>query len=1144
MTTYTGTSGNDTYSGAIGVLDTAVIGATSTLASFAYNGVQWTVTSSAGVDTLASIETVQFSNASFTLLAATGETLVNTTTYNNQNSASVAALSGGGHVVTWLSYGQDGSGNGVYAQRYDSLGVKLGVETLVNTDVAYDQTANAVAGLSGGGFVVSWVSYSAVSNTSDVYAQRFDSAGSKVGAQTLVNTTVAGEQQAAEVSALNGGGYVVTWQTQAGVEGGFELWSQRFDAAGATVGGELLLGTAASAGYGQAQSELVSLGGGGYVAVWEAGTGLEQDVYMRRVDSAGAALGTATLVSSAGVANGSASVAALASGGCVVCWQQQDAGSYTDVVAQRYSATGAKVGGQVLVNTTTNHAQGEPAVVGLSNGGHVVVWQSYGQDGAQNGIYAQRFDSNGDKIGDETRVTTTPYYDESAPDIAALANGGFVVGWESNGLDGSVKGVYSQSFDGDGFAGMSRITGTSGNDVITYGGVSGRVRLVGGAGDDSLTGGGAGDLMDGGTGADTLVGGLGNDVYRLGNGDVVVERLNGGTDTVEIAGTYTLTSRHLENATLTGTAQADLVGNGANNLLRGNSADNVLNGGSGADTLAGGLGNDTYVLDHVGDVVREGASAGTDTVISAVSVALGSDLEILRLVGAGDVHGTGNALANLITGNACANRLEGAAGADTLLGGLGDDTYVITATAIDQYTEYAGEGSDTLQIDKSWVLQSSVDHIENLTLGEGGAYSGTGDAIGNVIKGNSANNLLDGKAGADTMDGAGGADTYIVDVAADQASEAGYSAGDLVKAAVSYTLGANIENLTLTGTSGTSGTGNNLDNVVTGNAGNNRLDGLQGYDTLVGGAGNDSLTGSDGLDELAGGLGDDRYLVAYDSDDIVEAAAQGTDTVVATVSTGYTLSANVENLVLQGGHIDGHGNTLANAITGTTGNNLLDGGGGADTLIGLAGNDTYLVDNAADLVVEALGAGTDEVYTWVTFSLAANVERLTLGGEGAISGAGNTLDNRIIGNAGANSLSGLDGKDVLIGDAGNDKLTGGAGSDTLTGGTGLDSFRFDSALSAATNLDRIVDFRVADDTVQLENAIFKACTTTGALASGSLRAGSGCTTAADANDHIIYNSATGALYYDADGSGTASAAVQFATLSTGLALTHADFLIT
>lgn len=382
MTTYTGTSGNDTYTGAVGVIDTAVIGAPSTLATFSYNGDRWTVTSGAGVDTLASIESVQFSNATFGLVSGSGETLVNTTTSSNQSAAALASLSDGGHVVTWLSYGQDGSGNGVYAQRYDSVGAKVGVETLVNTTTSYDQISNAVAGLSGGGFVVSWLSYSTASSSTDVFAQRFDSAGNKVGAETLVNTTTAGEQAATQVTALNGGGYVLTWQTPVGVEGGFQLWSQRFDASGVKVGAELELASAASATYGLAMSDVVALGGAGYVVAWQAGTGADQDIYMRRVDSAGAALGTATLVSTTGVANSSASVAALGSGGYLVCWQSQDAGFSTDVVAQRYSSTGAKVGGQVLVNTGTASAQGEPAVVGLNNGGHVVVWQSYGQDGS------------------------------------------------------------------------------------------------------------------------------------------------------------------------------------------------------------------------------------------------------------------------------------------------------------------------------------------------------------------------------------------------------------------------------------------------------------------------------------------------------------------------------------------------------------------------------------------------------------------------------------------------------------------------------------------------------------------------------------------------------------------------------------------
>lgn len=192
-------------------------------------------------------------------------------------------------------------------------------------------------------------------------------------------------------------------------------------------------------------------------------------------------------------------------------------------------------------------------------------------------------------------------------------------------------------------------------------------------------------------------------------------------------------------------------------------------------------------------------------------------------------------------------------------------------------------------------------------------------------------------------------------------------------------------------------------------------------------------------------------------------------------------------------------------ISGGLGNDTLDGGAGNDGLAGGAGNDTYVVDSTLDTVTEASAEGTDTVLAYVSWILGANLEKLTLKGSLAINGTGNALNNTIIGNNANNKL---------IGGGGNDKLIGGLGSDTLTGGSGKDVFLFNKL----TGRDTITDFSVTDDTIQLEKAVFTALTTTGALASDQFVFGNA---AVDDNDHIIYDQSNGALYYDADGSGSA-----------------------
>lgn len=233
-----------------------------------------------------------------------------------------------------------------------------------------------------------------------------------------------------------------------------------------------------------------------------------------------------------------------------------------------------------------------------------------------------------------------------------------------------------------------------------------------------------------------------------------------------------------------------------------------------------------------------------------------------------------------------------------------------------------------------------------------------------------------------------------------------------------------------------------------------------------------------------------------------------------------------------------YGNAGNDSLAGGAGNDTLVGGAGDDTLAGGTGNDVYEVESAGDVVVEAAGAGTDRVYsTLSSYTLADNVEQLVLSG-GAVTGIGNTLDNAIAGNARSNILSGGLGNDTISGGAGNDLIAGGVGNDVLTGGAGNDVFVFSTYLTVA-GVDRITDFSVADDTIRLEDAVFTGITSTGVLAASAFTTG---TAATDAADRIIYNQSTGALLYDADGTGS-TAAVQFATLTAGLSLTSADFVV-
>jgi Ca2+-binding RTX toxin-like protein len=589
-------------------------------------------------------------------------------------------------------------------------------------------------------------------------------------------------------------------------------------------------------------------------------------------------------------------------------------------------------------------------------------------------------------------------------------------------------------------------TGNSGNNSIT-----------GNSAVNTLTGGAGNDILDGGAGADTLIGGTGDDTYYVDDaGDIVTELVGEGSDTLVVAGTtagVTFTvGNNIENITLSGALAINLTGNADNNTLVGNSAANTLtggagndwlDGGTGADTMIGGLGDDTYTVDNAGDIVTENVGEGIDTLRTTFTVAaLSAAFENLTLIGSGNINGTGNGLANIITGNNSQNTLDGGAGADTLAGGGGNDIYIIDAT--DTVTEGANAGIDTVQAAFTYVLGAN---LENLTLTGTAAINGTGNSLANSLIGTTGVNTLDGGAGADTMAGGAGNDIYVVDDAGDTVVENSGAGTDLVQSSVSHTLASNVENLILTGAGNIDGTGSVFNNVITGNSGNNVLDGGAGLDTMAGGAGNDT------------------YVVDVSSDVIIENAAQGTDTVQSYVN--YTLAANLENLVLVGGGtINGTGNADANTITGNDTDNVLDGAAGVDTLIGGLGDDTYVVDNTSDAIVELVDEGFDTVTTSMNFTLSNNLENLKLAGTSAISGTGNAVDNVITGNTGANTLYGLGGNDTLDGGTGADILVGGLGDDIFVvdnigdslfenAGEGTDTVKSSISLTIAGNFENL-----------------------------------------------------------------------------------------
>ncbi len=646
--------------------------------------------------------------------AKNSEFQVNTHTDNWQREPVIATLSDGGFVVIWQSYGQDGSGSGVYGQRYNRSGVKSGAEFQINSHIAGDQGSAAVAALSDGGFVVIWPSKAGHVSDFEVYGQRYDSRGAKSGAEFMVTRYGYDGQGAPSVAALSDGGFVVTWLPFAedGSESG--VHGQRYNSRGEKTGGEFQI-SSYTRDY-QDNTAITALTGGGFVVTWTSfgQDGAEGGIYGQRYDSGGAKSGAEFRINSH--TNGDqdrSSITALSDGGFVVTWTSfgQD-GSGSGIYGQRYDRNGIKSGAEFRINSHTAGRQNNPSVTALADGGFVVVWESKGQDGSGYGIYGQRYNSGGVASGGEFQVNSYTESSQDLPAVTALADGGFVVVWESYGQDGSGWGIYGQRYSVDG-AGQtpeeeSAILGTAGDDRL-YG--TNSIDLIKGLAGD--------DLISGGNGSDTLQGGADNDTVYGGNGDDLAA---GGTGKDRLFG-------NSGNDTLSGGDGNDyLTGGQGRDLLVGGAGDDLLFGGADTDTLAGGAGRDRLSGDNGADVIA--GDAGNDTLSG----------------------GNGN---DLLAGGAGMDRLFGNSGDDTLVGGAGND-YLAGYQGNDLLS--GGEGNDTLYGNGGrdiFVLEGNfageIDTIADFTSGKdriqlsGEVFARLGDEVptANLFAANATGSAVD-----------------------------------------------------------------------------------------------------------------------------------------------------------------------------------------------------------------------------------------------------------------------------------------------------------------------------------------------------------------------------------------------------------------
>jgi Ca2+-binding RTX toxin-like protein len=662
------------------------------------------------------------------------EILVNTATFADQSVHSLTVLSDGGFVISWNDFSRgNGGANGdasdyaVKAQLFTAAGAKVGSEILINTATAGEQLYPDIAALPGGGFVATWQDLSlGVGGASGdnsgraVKAQLFDATGAKSGSEILVNTAIASHQEVPLVTTLSNGGFVVVWldhsQGNGGATGdnsGRAVKAQLFDATGAKSGSEILVNT--SVADSQFDQQTAALSNGGFVVTWTDnsffGGGGDADSRAVRAQvfaTDGSKTGTEILVNTATVSlQDQSRVTALSNGGFVVTWHDMSQGvggatgdtSSGAIKAQVFTAAGAKVGSEILVNTSTALNQSAPVITELAGDRFVITWT----DGDNpSDVKAQVFNSSGVKIGSEILVNTVTVDAQNASGVTALSHGGFAVAWQDNS-GGDIKAQVFSVND------APTITTEADQNVAEN---STFVAVLSAADDDPV-----------GThpATFTITGGSDASLFEIVDGDLVFKaakdfEVDPHTYVVEVTASDGLeTSSQIitvnlvdVGATITGTAAADtidathtpagqsnptdeedvisglgrddtihglggndivkggggndaLYGDGGSDRLIGGAGDDVLTGGAGRDVMVGGTGADHFVIDALSDSVVGGGrdlikdfAAGVDKInLAAIDAnsALADD-QAFSFIGAGAFsHTAGELRAQMLGAN-------------------------------------------------------------------------------------------------------------------------------------------------------------------------------------------------------------------------------------------------------------------------------------------------------------------------------------------------------------------------------------------------------------------------------------------------------------------------------------------------------------
>jgi VCBS repeat-containing protein len=1033
-----------------------------------------------------------------TNIVGAGEFRVNTFTSGDQNMPSVTALPNG-FVVTWTSNGQDGSLQGVYGQRFDADGKPVGPEFLVNTSTAEGQQRPSTTALSDGGFVVTWSTYDITGAVDGVYGQRYNSTGQRIGSEFTVNTAKNGLQQGPSVAALEDGGFVVTWQSgpfdfqqqSLGQDGsGAGVFGQRFNAAGQAVGAEFRANTYTTDF--QGTQWVTALKDGGFVVTWQSG----------------------------GMASDSN-------------WLVGQDGSGGGIYGQRYDANGNRVGLEFLINNTTSSSQIQPVIETLADGGFVVAWTSGSE------AYAQRYNSSGSRVGSEFRVVgsdavtalpdgsfvvmggaTGQLYDASGvpsgtafrigpstsgvfltgASATTLADGRFVVTWASN--QSGPWDVYQQVFDI--------------NDAPAVAAVQSRITIE----DNPLVAVsiGATDLNDDTltyslkTGAGPQHGAVtfnhvngtfsyspGTNYSGLDAFTIVVSDGRGGTAEQKVSITVTPvndkpTGIQLSNAranenSLNGTTVGTLT---AQDVDPGDTFSfNLLDNASGRFAIQG---NKIVVADGS---LLDYEQTNNHLVVVRVTDQSGATFDKSFTISIQDVSEAPSTLPSLtsLSFSSTVNLTSGDKAFTFTAGALDSDGIENVAIRLDKPISFTGPSgyvfkNDTINISDGWDSYDDGQSSMSTTLPVFNA-SGSYAILDVTVLDKAGNTKVYTPAELAAL---GPTSLTLVGGRPDA------SAPSLISLVIPshVELGSGLTSLTITagaidpGSAGVSAVHIKLDKPL-----------LQSY-----------------------GFGDfallDEYIVA---DERLDSFSDGTSPATIQLSP---LSQLGTYSILEVVVVDRAGNEQIYT---------------ASQIASLGGSTSFTLGRTPPPPPPPpVPPVPPTAFTPSSnFTLPDGALTITASGSANIALTGNALDNSITGNVGKNTING---------GAGSDKVNGGLGNDNLTGGSGKDAFVFTTKLGTSTtdrkvNFDTLKDFSAKDDSIYLYNAIFKKLGKKGSEANPAKLDKKFFTVgdkAKDKDDYVIYNKKTGVLSYDADGSGKGQA-IEFAQLKKGLALKYNDFFV-